>query len=119
MLQETVERFGADVFAPKADEWDENKVFPKEELRQASALGLGGVFVSSDFGGSELGRKDGTIIFEALSAGCTSFIFLRRSFFRRAKPPPHVDLFRHVDRRVFKHSQHVRLDARHFWIRRT
>jgi alkylation response protein AidB-like acyl-CoA dehydrogenase len=41
-------------------------------LRQAAALGFGGICVKDDVGGSALSRLDAAIIFEELAQGCTS-----------------------------------------------
>jgi alkylation response protein AidB-like acyl-CoA dehydrogenase len=62
--------FAAETFAPNAIAWDEAKHFPVAEMRQAAALGMGGIFVAEDFGGSGLSRLTGTLIFEALATGC-------------------------------------------------
>src|SRR5690606_25492892 len=43
-----------------------------ETLRKAAALGLAGIYVREDVGGSALTRLDAALVFEALSAGCTS-----------------------------------------------
>jgi len=64
--------FAAERFAPEAARWDAEKLFPVEELRGAAALGLAGIYVRDDVGGSGLGRRDAAIIFEELAAGCTS-----------------------------------------------
>jgi len=72
MLVDTVDKFSAEVFAPNADEWDQKKIFPEDALRQAASLGLGGCFASSDYGGSELSRFEGSLIFESLAHGCVS-----------------------------------------------
>ena len=39
-------------------------------MRKAAALGMGGVFIAEDVGGSGLSRLAGTLIFEALATGC-------------------------------------------------
>jgi alkylation response protein AidB-like acyl-CoA dehydrogenase len=57
---------------PHAEHWDEKKVFPLDCLREAAALGFGGVYVRDDVGGTGLSRLDASVIFEALSTGCTS-----------------------------------------------
>ena len=62
--------FAAEVFAPHALAWDEAKHFPVAEMRQAAALGMGGIYVAADAGGSGLSRLDATLIFEALATGC-------------------------------------------------
>ena len=59
-------------FRPFAAQWDEEKIFPKEALRRAAQLGLGGMFVREEWGGSGLSRVDGSLVFEALAQGCTS-----------------------------------------------
>ena len=64
--------FAANEMAPHAARWDEEKIFPVDTLRAAAALGFGGIYVGDDVGGSALSRLDAAIIFEELSAGCTS-----------------------------------------------
>jgi len=56
--------------APYALEWDEKKHFPVDVLRAAAELGMGGIYVREDVGGSGLKRLDAALIFEALSTGC-------------------------------------------------
>ena len=43
-----------------------------ELLREAAALGFGGIFVDPEHGGTGLQRLDGVVIFEALARGCTA-----------------------------------------------
>jgi len=69
-VREMARAFAAEVFAPNAIAWDEAKHFPVAEMRKAAALGMGGIFVGEDFGGSGLSRLTGTLIFEALATGC-------------------------------------------------
>jgi alkylation response protein AidB-like acyl-CoA dehydrogenase len=69
-VREVARAFAAEVFAPKAIAWDEAKHFPVAEMRKAAALGMGGIFVAGDLGGSGLSRLTGTLIFEALATGC-------------------------------------------------
>jgi alkylation response protein AidB-like acyl-CoA dehydrogenase len=69
-IQEMATAFAAETLAPHALRWDEDKHFPVEEMRAAAALGMGGIYVSEDVGGSGLSRLDAALIFEALSAGC-------------------------------------------------
>src|ERR1043166_8353791 len=71
-FQATARQFARDAMATKARDWDENETFPVPELRQAAALGFGGIYVKDDVGGSALSRLDATIIFEELAQGCTS-----------------------------------------------
>src|SRR6187401_2005103 len=71
-FQATARQFARESMAPKAREWDENETFPVPELREAAALGFGGIYVKDDVGGSALSRLDATLIFEELAQGCTS-----------------------------------------------
>jgi alkylation response protein AidB-like acyl-CoA dehydrogenase len=69
-LRDMAHAFAAEVFAPHAIEWDEAKHFPVAEMRKAAALGMGGVYIAEDVGGSALSRLDAALIFEALATGC-------------------------------------------------
>lgn len=69
-IQEMARSFAADTLAPNAVRWDEEKHFPVAEMRAAAGLGMGGVYVAEDVGGSGLSRLDAALIFEALSTGC-------------------------------------------------
>ena len=62
--------FADEVFAPNAVAWDEARHFPVAEMRKAAALGMGGMFISEDVGGSGLSRLTAALIFEALATGC-------------------------------------------------
>jgi len=62
--------FARDELAPNAVEWDQKKHFPIDTLRAAGQLGMGGIYVSEEHGGSALSRFDAVVIFEALSQGC-------------------------------------------------
>lgn len=64
--------FGADHIAPHALHWDEAGTIPKTLWPKLAELGLGGVYVSEDFGGSGLSRLDATLVFEALAMACPS-----------------------------------------------
>jgi alkylation response protein AidB-like acyl-CoA dehydrogenase len=68
-IREMARDFAADKLAPNALSWDENKHFPVDVLREAAGLGMGGIYVREDVGGSELTRFDAALIFEALAAG--------------------------------------------------
>jgi len=69
-VRDMARAFAAEVFAPQALAWDEAKHFPVAEMRQAAALGMGGIYISADVGGSALSRLDAALIFEALATGC-------------------------------------------------
>jgi alkylation response protein AidB-like acyl-CoA dehydrogenase len=71
-FQSVARDFARDEMMPHARDWDEGEVFPVETLRQAAALGFGGIYVKDDVGGSALTRLDAALIFEELAQGCTS-----------------------------------------------
>jgi alkylation response protein AidB-like acyl-CoA dehydrogenase len=71
-FQTTARTFAREAMMPHARAWDENETFPVDTLRQAAALGFGGIYVKDDVGGSALTRLDAAIIFEELAQGCTS-----------------------------------------------
>jgi alkylation response protein AidB-like acyl-CoA dehydrogenase len=62
--------FAAEKIAPHAIRWDEEKYFPVEVMREAATLGIGGVYIRDDVGGSGMTRFDAALIFEALAQGC-------------------------------------------------
>src|ERR1700735_5535980 len=62
--------FAAEKIAPHAIRWDEEKHFPVDVMREAATLGIGGVYIRDDVGGSALTRFDAALIFEALAQGC-------------------------------------------------
>ncbi|HEX8167069.1 MAG TPA: acyl-CoA dehydrogenase family protein [Beijerinckiaceae bacterium] len=69
-IRDMARDFAAEKLAPHAVEWDEKKHFPVDEMREAAALGMGGVYIGEDVGGSGLTRLDAALIFEALATGC-------------------------------------------------
>ena len=64
--------FGQDHIAPHARAWEDAGEIPKSLWPRLAELGLGGVYVSEDFGGSGLSRLDATLVFEALAMACPS-----------------------------------------------
>jgi alkylation response protein AidB-like acyl-CoA dehydrogenase len=76
-VRDMARAFAADKIAPFALKWDEEKHFPIDVMREAAALGIGGIYIRDDVGGSALSRFDAALIFEALAQGCptvSSFI---------------------------------------------
>ena len=64
--------FGQDRIAPHAREWEKAGTIPRDLWHAVAELGLGGIYVSEDHGGSGLSRVDATLVFEALSMACPS-----------------------------------------------
>ena len=72
-IQDMVSVFAADRVAPNAIEWDLKKHFPVDVIRETAPLGLGGIYVRDDVGGSGLGCLDAMLVFEALAQACPAF----------------------------------------------
>jgi alkylation response protein AidB-like acyl-CoA dehydrogenase len=71
-IQDMARAFAVAEMAPHSARWDAEAYFPVEVMRAAAGLGLAGVYVKEDVGGSALTRLDASLIFEALSYGDVS-----------------------------------------------
>ena len=72
LIEDAARRFADDRLRPHAAQWDEEKIFPVDVMREAAELGFAGIYTRSDVGGSEMSRVDAALIFEQLSRGCVS-----------------------------------------------
>ncbi|OZF46015.1 isobutyryl-CoA dehydrogenase [Rhodococcus sp. 14-1411-2a] len=68
-INDTAREFADEFLAPNAIEWDQSKHFPVDVLRKAAGLGMGGIYIREDVGGSGLTRVDSVRIFEQLATG--------------------------------------------------
>jgi alkylation response protein AidB-like acyl-CoA dehydrogenase len=66
-IRDMVRGFAAEKIAPFATKWDEEKTIPREVLKEAAGLGLAGITVREDHGGSNLTRVDAALNIEELS----------------------------------------------------
>lgn len=64
--------FGQENIAPFAQEWETAGTIPKALWPKVAELGLAGIYVSEEHGGSGLSRLDATLVFEALAMACPS-----------------------------------------------
>ncbi len=64
--------FGQSEIAPHARDWEAAGTIPRGLWAKVAELGLGGVYVSEEYGGSGLTRLDATLVFEALAMACPS-----------------------------------------------
>lgn len=62
--------FGQEHIAPFARQWEAAGTIPKDLWPKVAELGLGGLYVSEEYGGSGLTRLDATLVFEALAMSC-------------------------------------------------
>src|SRR5256886_16951357 len=69
-VRDMAREFAAEKIAPHALRWDEEKHFPVDVRREAASLGIGGIYIKDDVGGSAMTRFDAALIFEALATGC-------------------------------------------------
>ncbi|MFD5512196.1 acyl-CoA dehydrogenase family protein [Streptomyces sp. NPDC127051] len=71
-LAEVTLDFAQEQLAPHSLTWDQDKHFPVDVLRRAAGLGLAGLYVREECGGSGLTRTDGVLVLEVLATGCPS-----------------------------------------------
>ncbi len=62
--------FGQEHIAPYAQDWERQGTIPKDLWPKVAELGLGGIYVSEEYGGSGLSRLDAPLVFEALAMSC-------------------------------------------------
>ena len=72
-IRELAGSFAAERVAPFALEWDKEKRFPADVIRETGPLGFGGLYVKDDVGGSALTRLDAVLVFEQLAQACPGF----------------------------------------------
>ncbi|OYR22716.1 isobutyryl-CoA dehydrogenase [Brucella thiophenivorans] len=72
-IQDMARGFAEDFVAPHALQWDRDKHFPIDIIKSTGPLGMGGIYVRDDVGGSALKRSDAVLIFEALAEACPAF----------------------------------------------
>jgi butyryl-CoA dehydrogenase len=72
MIYEMCRRFADEELAPNARGWDQKHVFPTAAVNQLFELGLMGINVSEENGGSGLDAMSYAIAMEEISRGCAS-----------------------------------------------
>jgi isovaleryl-CoA dehydrogenase len=72
MLRDTVRSFTSDRIAPRAEEIDKSNIFPRDLWPELGALGLLGVTVEEEYGGSGLGYLEHCVAMEEISRGSAS-----------------------------------------------
>src|SRR5215208_3631512 len=71
-IRETVRDFAQGVIAPRAEEIDRTNQFPRDLWPQMGALGLHGITVEEEYGGSGLGYLEHCVAMEEISRGSAS-----------------------------------------------
>ena len=72
MLRDTVRSFSDDHIAPRADAIDRSNQFPRDLWPEMGKLGLHGITVEEEFGGSGLGYLEHCVAMEEVSRGSAS-----------------------------------------------
>jgi alkylation response protein AidB-like acyl-CoA dehydrogenase len=72
MLAATMREFAAEKLAPRADEVDEKAEFPMDQFRGFSELGLAGMTIPEEYGGSGGEYRDFMVAVEEIAAACGS-----------------------------------------------
>jgi isovaleryl-CoA dehydrogenase len=71
-IRETVRDFAQDAIAPRAEEIDRTNQFPRDLWPQMGALGLHGITVEEEYGGSGLGYLEHCVAMEEVSRASAS-----------------------------------------------
>jgi butyryl-CoA dehydrogenase len=72
LLRDTCREFADKELRPYAKKWDHEHLFPAEAVKKAFELGLGGVAVSSEWGGAGMDNVAYALAIEEISRGCAS-----------------------------------------------
>jgi len=72
LLRKTVREFSAELIAPRAAEIDASNVFPRDLWPELGALGLLGITVEPEHGGSGLGYLEHVVAMEEISRASAS-----------------------------------------------
>ena len=65
-IRDLVRTFAQNEIAPHAARWDDESAFPRELFRPLADLGLTGLLVPEDLGGTQTSRLTGAVIYEEL-----------------------------------------------------
>lgn len=72
MLRKTCREFADAELAPNSGEWDKQHQYPSKAIKQMADLGLMGIFVPEEWGGSNLDVLSYAVAMEEISRGCAT-----------------------------------------------
>lgn len=70
ILRSTVQKLAVEKLSPKAAEIDQEAAFPWENVKRMADLGLFGLIVPEEYGGSGMGNLTACLVIEELCKGC-------------------------------------------------
>jgi butyryl-CoA dehydrogenase len=72
MIYEMCRRFADEELAPNAGKWDKEHSFPTDAVKKLAELGMMGINVEDEYGGSQMDALAYAIAMEEISRGCAS-----------------------------------------------
>ena len=72
LLRDTVRKFTAEEITPRAEQIDKDNLFPADLWQKMGELGLHGMTVPTEYGGSEMGYLAHLLVMEEISRGSAS-----------------------------------------------
>ncbi len=82
MIRDMARDFSQKKLLPNAEEWDKNKTFPAAEIKEMGELGLLGMTMPEEWGGSDVGYVSFALALEEIAAGdgsCSTILSVHNS----------------------------------------
>ncbi len=82
MIRDMARDFSQKKLLPNAEEWDKNKMFPAAEIQEMGELGLLGMTMPEEWGGSDVGYVSFALALEEIAAGdgaCSTILSVHNS----------------------------------------
>lgn len=82
MIREMARDFSQTRLLPNAEDWDKNKTFPASEIKEMGELGLLGMTMPEEWGGSDAGYVSFALALEEIAAGdgaCSTILSVHNS----------------------------------------
>ncbi len=76
MLKDMARNFAVKEIGPFIDEWEENSRFSRETFKKAASLGMAGMYVPEEYGGSNLNYFMGVMVIEELARSARAMNYL-------------------------------------------
>lgn len=72
LIRDMAKEFAKKELAPNAGKWDEEEIFPEQQLRMMAELGLNGINIEERLGGAEAGPVALSLAITEIAKGCAS-----------------------------------------------